>query len=310
MRRYFIAILVVFLSHTALAQTEDPVIYIDDVSHFYKVYDAADGNPTAKQLQNNYIDTGSSGLRIFAQKRGITGEEIAQTLSEHPEIYTNARHCADVLPRVRQRLKSALQELNRFYPDAKLSPVTIAIGKGKPVGIGNPATGIQIGLEALCATDFLNPDLEDRFVYVIAHEYIHVQQASSEAGGSTVLEQSLLEGTAEFMGELISGEVAYSHLKAVVAGREKEIETRFVADLDKTDLSDWLYNTSVVGNQKGDLGYWVGYRIAKAYYKNATDKQQAIADIIEMTDAKAFLDASGLTLSSFYSSSCPLSLVQ
>lgn len=293
MRRCFKAIILVLFAHTAMAQSEDPVIYIDDVSDFFKVYDTADGRPTADQLQSDYIDTGSPGLQVFAQKRGITGSKIAKTLSEDPEMYTAARHCADVLPRVRQRLKSALQELDRLYPNATLPPATIAIGKGKPVGIGSPATGIQIGLEALCATDFLNPNLEDRFVHVIAHEYIHVQQAPSEAGLPTVLEQSLSEGTAEFIGELISGEVAYSHLEAAVAGREKEIETKFVADMDKTDLSGWLYNTSAAGSQKGDFGYWVGYRVAKAFYKNAVDKRQAIIDMIEMTDAKAFLDASG-----------------
>lgn len=294
MLRCFISVILVFLAHTVFGQDKnpDPVIHIDDVSRFYKIYDAANGDPTAEQLQSDYIDTGSSGLRTFAEKRRITGERIAKTLSEDPEIYTDARDCADVLPEVRQRLKSALQELGRLYPDAKLSPVTIAIGRGKPVGTGSPSTGIQIGLEALCATDFLNPDLEDRFVHIIAHEYIHVQQVPLESEDPTVLELSLIEGAAEFMGELISGEVGYSHLKAVVAGREKEIETKFEADMDKTDLSDWLYNISVVGSEKGDLGYWVGYRIAKAYYKNATDKQQAIIDIIEMTDAKAFLDAS------------------
>jgi uncharacterized protein YjaZ len=65
-------------------------------------------------------------------------------------------------------------------------------------------------------------------------------------------------------------------------GREKEIETRFAADVDKTDVSDWLFN----GTQEkpGDLGYWVGYRIVKSYYQRASDKRQALRAILEMTD--------------------------
>jgi uncharacterized protein YjaZ len=74
-------------------------------------------------------------------------------------------------------------------------------------------------------------------------------------------------------------------------GREAEIETAFVADEDKTDLSKWLYNGTLT--KPGDLGYWVGYRIAKSYYQHATDKRHALRDILEMSDAKAFLARSG-----------------
>jgi hypothetical protein len=53
-----------------------------------------------------------------------------------------------VLPRVRQRVAVALRELG---PEARFPPVTIAVGPGKPVGMGSPVTALQIGLEALCA---------------------------------------------------------------------------------------------------------------------------------------------------------------
>src|SRR5580704_19687492 len=127
-----------------------------------------------------------------------------------------------LLPHVRQRLQAALLELGRLYPEAKFRPVTIAVGRGKPVAVGSPAFGVQVGLEALCATDWLNPNVEDRFVHVIAHEYVHVQQAPSLADDEhpTVLEASLIEGVAEFVGELISGEVAYSFFGASTKGHE------------------------------------------------------------------------------------------
>jgi hypothetical protein len=44
--------------------------------------------------------------------------------------------------------------------------------------------------------------------------------------------------------------VSYSHVRASTEGREKEIETAFVADQDKTDLSDWLYNGSTTARWK------------------------------------------------------------
>jgi len=60
-----------------------------------------------------------------------------------------------------------------------------------------------------------------------------------------------------------------------------------VADEDKADLSDWLYNGTL--ERPGDRGYWVGYRIVKSYYEHATDKRQAFREILQMSDPKAFL---------------------
>jgi len=268
-----------------------PVINIEDVERFYRVYDAAGGHPTAEQLQHDYLDLGSDGLHQFAKLRNITGARIAETLTMRPEIYSDAKRCMAVLPSARERLQVAFRKLSQLYPEAKFPPVTIAVGRGKPVGVAD-ASGVMIGLEALCGVSYFNSNVEDRFVHVTAHEYTHVQQALLAPAlyndqKPTVLEESLIEGAAEFTAELISGDVSNSALKAMTNGREKEIETAFAADQDKTDLSQWLYNGTL--EKSGDLGYWVGYRIVKSYYQHAMDKRQAFCEILEMTDPKAFL---------------------
>jgi hypothetical protein len=270
-----------------------PVIQIDDVDRFYKVYDAAGGHPTADQLQHDYIDPGSDGLHHLAKVRNVSGTTIAKTLAEHPEIYSDAKRCMVVLPHVRQRLEVALLKLGSLYPESRFAPVTIVVGRGKPVAIGGPTSGVQIGLEALCATNWLNPNVEERFVHVIAHEFAHIQQSPSLTNDEhpTVLELSLIEGAAEFTAELISGETAYSNFRASTAGHEKEIETAFVPDENKADLSNWFQNST--REKPGDLGYWVGYRIVKSYYQHADDKRRALREILEMTDPRAFLAKSG-----------------
>jgi hypothetical protein len=271
----------------------EPAIHIEDVERFFAVYDAASGHPTAEQIQRDYLDRGSDGLHHFAKIRNITGARIAETLAKQPQMYADAKRCMAALPRVRERLVTALHELGHQYPEARFPPVTIAVSRGKPVGVGSPVTGVQIGLEALCATQWLNPDVEDRFVYVIAHEYAHVQQVAAlvDKEHPTVLEGSLIEGAAEFIAELTAGQASNVQLGATAKGREKDVETAFLADADKTDLSDWLYNGTV--EKPGDLGYWVGYRIVKAYYQHASDKRQAVRDILEMSDPKNFLAKSG-----------------
>jgi hypothetical protein len=281
------------VTSTASGPASGPVVHIEDVDRFYKLYAAAGGHPTADQLQHDYIDPGSEGLHHLAKVRNVSGTSIAKTLAEHPELYSDAKRCMVVLPRVRQRLEVALLELGHLYPEARFPPVTIAVGRGKPVGVGSPASGVQIGLEALCATNWMNPNVEERFVHVIAHEYAHVQQAPALVDDEhpTVLEGSLIEGAAEFTAELISGEVSSYQFIAGPKGDEKEIETAFVSDEDKTDLSKWLYNGT--REKPGDLGYWVGYRIVKSYYRHASDKRRALREILQLSDPKAFLAKSG-----------------
>jgi hypothetical protein len=281
---------------TTAAAPAGPRIQTEDVYRFYKLYDATGGHPTADQLQHDYLDPGSDGLHNLAKARNVTGARIADNIAKHPEMYTGARRCMAPLPRVRQRVEVALRKLGRLYPQARFPPVTIVVGRGKPVAIGSAATGLQIGLEGLCAGKFDNLSVEERFVRVIAHEYIHVQQfpALDDDEHPTLLERSLIEGGAEFGAELIAGhpaEVGSPPFRAETLGHEKEIESAFVADEDSTDLSKWLDNSTF--DKPGDLGYWVGYRIVKSYYQHAPDKRRALRDIIELTDPKMFLAKSG-----------------
>ena len=270
----------------------EPVIETGDIDRFYALYDSTAGRPTAEQLQA-YLDEGSTGLTHLAKVRRVTGARMAEAMTARPEIYVEARACADHLPRVRARVAEGLARFISQYPEAQFPPATFVIGRGRPVAVGSPIDGIQVGLEALCATDFINPDIEDRFVGVLIHEYVHTQQAPelTEKEQFTVLEVSLAEGVAEFVTELMIGAPAYAYLAPQTQGREFEIETAFVADQDKTDLSAWVYNSTP--EKPGDLGYWVGYRIAKAYYRNAPDKGEALRQILGLTDVKAFVAASG-----------------
>jgi hypothetical protein len=94
-----------------------------------------------------------------------------------------------------------------------------------------------------------------------------------------------------FTAELTSGSVSSTDLEAITKGHKTAIETAFVTDEDKTDLSKRLYNGTLT--KPGDLGYWVGHRIVKSYYKHANDERRARRDILEMKDPKAFLAKSG-----------------
>jgi hypothetical protein len=301
MKRWLaLATVLLALASPALAapKAQGPEFVTEDVTRFYQVYDAAGGKPTAEQLDADYLGHGTQGLRLLARIRNVTGARIAANIEAHPETYAEARRCMAVLPSVGKRLAKAFDKLATLYPEARFPPTTIVVGRGRPVGV-TEGEGIVMGLEALCWAKFLNPDPENRFVYTIAHEYAHVQQAPAVEGldlgkpEATVLRVSLVEGTGEFVAELIAGGVGQGQHAAWAKGREREIAQAFVHDMDKTDVSGWLYNGPGDAAKPGDLGYWVGYRIVKAYYDKAKDKRAALKAIFLIRDPKAFLAESG-----------------
>lgn len=268
-------------------------IRTEDVDRFYDLYERTRGQPTAAELQQFYVEPGSEGLHHLMKMRRVDAERIARALVDQPGLYTHARTCLAALPRIRERLRQAFENLLRLYPQASRPPITILISRGRPVAIAGPGSGVQVALEALCsdlAARFLGADIHDRSVHLIAHEYIHVQQAP-EQPNPTVLERALVEGVAEFVGELISGGASNEAVHLAARGRELEIEEKFAAELHQRDLSAWFDNTTAT--DFGQLGYWVGYRIAKTYYLNAADRQAAIRDMIRMTDTADFLAKSG-----------------
>src|SRR3546814_9180692 len=122
-------------SATRSAATAGAIVHTEDVDLFYRIYDAADGHPTAEQLQHDYLDQGSDGLQVLARERNVTGQRIADMLAQNPSLYTGAKRFLAVLPPAPARLEPALHKLGRLYPDARFPPVPVAArpsgGEGK-----------------------------------------------------------------------------------------------------------------------------------------------------------------------------------
>jgi hypothetical protein len=287
----------------AAAEPSAPLaeVRIGDVDLFYRIYDAVNGMPSAEALQKGYVDAGSEGVRQFVPHRIISGEALATAVSRHHADYEGARKCLSALPAVKTRLAGAFHKLAAIDPNAVFPPVTILIGRDNSGGTTG-RSGVLIGLEVVCRSTWMQLEPTDRLLHIIAHEYGHVQQFAAGQFGEdsnedehpgNVLRQSLTEGGAELIAELISGEVSNVHLQRWTNGHEREIEDAFLAQMDSTDLSAWLYNGPGTPEKPGDLGYWVGYRILKSYYRRAHDKRAALATLLALKDPKAILAESG-----------------
>jgi hypothetical protein len=265
-------------------------ISTEDVSAFFRIYEAENGRPSADALQT-YIDQGSVGVRGFIPNRIVSAENLARTVAGEAQIYADARVCAGQLGNVAERVRAAFLALEALYPDATYPQTYILIGANNSGGTAS-AEALMIGLEVMCRTGGPDPSpLDVRLGHIIAHEMVHSLQRGFADG--TLLAQSLNEGAAEFIAELISGRISNIHLTQWTRGREAEIEQRFAREMYGRDISGWLYNGVGAPEAPGDLGYWVGYRIVRAYYERAPDKRRAVQEILKASDARAFLIASG-----------------
>ena len=73
---------------------------------------------------------------------------------------------------------------------------------------------------------------------------------------------------------------------------EAELWKQFRAEMGGEDASRWLYGSSRRDGRLADLGYFMGFRIAQAYYDRAEDKQQAVRDLLTSGDFEGILQAS------------------
>lgn len=289
-------VVLIVVAVTASANSPQAVeVRTSDVTGFYRLYDAANGKPSASTLQEDYIDKGSDGVRQFVPYRIISGEALAKEIGKEELIYRQARSCMEVLPAVKGKLRGSFRRLAALDPQATFPPVTILIGRNNSGGTTGKS-GVLIGLEVVCRSSWLQPNLTERLYHLIAHEYGHVEQSpdlDADSDNTTVLKASLIEGVAELVAQLTSGQASNVHLQRWTAGHATEIDQRFLDDANKKDVSAWLYNGVGTPEKPGDLGYWVGYRIAKAYYDKAANKRVALRTLLDLKDPAAILTDSG-----------------
>jgi len=288
-----LALAMLVLTSSAAGAAGDPFaarVRFDDVDRFYQIYDATNGKPNAEQLRRDYIEAGSPGVRDFVPNRIKSPEEFARTIAHDPKPYERARQCRPLLPQLERRARSAYLAFQAVLPKAKLPDTTILIGRNNSGGTAKPA-GVLIGLEVMCDPKPGATPLVVRLEHLVAHELVHTQQASF--GYDTLLSAALNEGVAEFVGELISGAPLNVEMFAWADARAGKIERAFATEMTGKDKSQWLYNGPGTPEWPMDLGYWVGYRIAKSFYDRAPDKREAVRTMLKSTDANTFLAASG-----------------
>ncbi len=314
-RTIALTVFIIIVSTMAVAQTtpqlnHDPAtvkFVTSDIGNFWRAYDlAAKESDKPKRVaifQTEYLDKGSAGLKDFLRLRIKWAENLVSAIDRMPKYYASIRPQTLQVNRMEKRMRAAFVKFKSIYPAAVFPDVYFLIGVTSSGGTTGPS-GLLIGTEMYGKTpktpmEELSPWLRvvlsnvDYVPAIVAHESCHYNQHYNTAEDQRhLLGKALQEGSCDMIGELISGRTINEHLKVYGKTHDAEIWRDFEASMYKPDFSDWFYNAATAKDRPADLGYYVGYLITRAYYQNAKDKRQAIHDILNIQDTRAFYEAS------------------
>ncbi len=287
------------LLSTAHAQTTKQTIITTDIDNFWAAFDqvqtTTDSLKQLDILQKQYVDKGTPGLKAFMEAKGYTTAAWLDCIRSYPKYWASIREKTYQVKALSKEFDPYLKKFKQLYPALKPANIYFCIGAMRS---GGTTQGDKVLIGAELATGDPEVDLSDmptntkkwlttyfatlpfkNIVLLNMHEYVHTQEKRS---GNHLLGQSIFEGTADFVAELITGQVPAMPYMSYGKTNESELKQKFKEQMFLSNFSDWLYNGTANSFGVGDLGYYMGYAICKTYYHQAKDKKAAIKTLIEL----------------------------
>jgi len=301
--------------------TKNKVVFTDDIDHFWEAFDSIqttdEYNKQLDYINRLYIDKATVGLQSFMKSRRYKDSLYVYLINELPKFWASLRPNTLKIKEQVPELEKSIEKFRMLYPeltDAKMYFTIGGLNSGGTADKDMILIGSEIGAAdanvdtsefvddawLLWLKDLFKKQSLDHLVYLNTHEYVHTQQNSDSR---RVLNKSLKEGAADFIAELVverelnSTYITYgrTHFEEVLADFKEEMFTE--------NIQNWMFN----GGRHpkcGDLGYFMGYAICKAYYEKAEDKKAAIKTIMELDFSDdefmvEFLNQSGIYKETF-----------
>lgn len=288
------------------ATTTNPArvqVVTSDVAHFWQAFDAAGKVPPAQRAavyRKDYFDRASQGLRDFDAFRHVTAQSLAFHVERHRAYYSALRPYIQQVVNQKPAILAAFHRLAVLYPGIKL-PLHIYFVVGAQHGAGmNSPHGIILAAE-MFATPPGIPYAYNKVspIYVpfsAVHETIHLNQTYETSNKSTLLQEVINEGTADFIASLVVQEPDVRQMTdpwKYGCRHEKALFAQFEKQENQTRTAPWMFVPRPANGWPPDMGYWLGYRIAQTYYDRAADKRAALTNLLAVTDFHHLLAESG-----------------
>lgn len=285
-----------------------------DARRFAAVFQSTGGKPSAAQLQAGYLNGAGAGVVAFTPDRIQNATNLAAHVARESERYAYAiATCLPLVDGLRDEMRAVYLAYAGLLPWHKVPDVHVVFGALNSGGTATPEVQV-LGLEVMCGPGTTPDAFREAMRRIFAHETVHSFQPASPSlavyRADPLLYMALAEGTPDFIAMLVTGMQPNAARSAWAAQREPELWLEFSADRKRAIAgleSEWNLNADGraatmrwIGNYKSapagwpdELGYWVGMRIAEAYFARANDKAAALEALITLADPAAILEASG-----------------
>ncbi len=278
MKTIFTAVLclvVLFVySNTSAAQ-------VIDTSAVTKLLELKKSNPslTLTALEEHLLTSDAGGLTML-QARFKTSENLQRFYASLSNKEWGMLQQCEVLLSALETEFHRLREQLTDITDVPLKDVKLygVVGAGNTAATASP-NSIVLGLEMICVSDN-KANLRQILKNYMTHELVHVVQYRLTTRTNfrfNLLEISLLEGTADFVSDMLLGDEYLLDDTRNLYG-DKNVEAlieSFQSTMMSHDYRPWLYTP--VETMPMDMGYWVGATLAKAYIKNGGSLRELLA---------------------------------
>lgn len=262
-------------------------IITSDITNFYAAFDLAikDSIHAKAIFQKEYFDKASTGLKDFNKSKIPDIDYFTRIVLSYKAFYESIREDVTNIDDLKKQIYSNYATFKKLYPDAKFPDVYFVMGCFTSNGTSSK-NGLLIGTELVSKTLSMNTTAwpqeikaivtnREHIPITVSNELIHFNQQKMRKE-ETLLAYAIKEGSAEFIGELISGATDGNY--EAFKGREKAIWADFKDDMHKDIYNSW-HKENEPRRPKNAL-YWVGYLICKSYYNSAPDKKKALYNIL------------------------------
>ena len=276
-----------------------------DVSNFWRAYDllqsTSSRSDSVAAFQSAYLEPATPGLKVFTERRLKQADALLFGLGLLPRYYAGVRGQTMRIPEQEPGIRAALRDLQKLIPEARFPDIYFVIAGF--ISQGTILDGKMILAAEMVSADSLTPLQElppflrdvnlstSVLPCILVHEIVHYQQHYPK--DPSLLAQVLVEGVADFVtqqaiGCIPTAAATYTWGEA----HEAQLWREFQTELDSADHSKWLYNGNIK-DRPSQLGYWMGYQIAEAFYEQADNKAVALRELLQIKDYRDILERSG-----------------
>lgn len=284
-----------------------------DITNFWNAFDALKLAKTKSDsveiIQREYIDVSTKSFKKFVEKRNFTAHEYISIIQAYSKFWASIRPLTLDIKNRLSEIEEVFAKYEAVLPNFNRPKICFAIGC---LRTGGTTSGdlVLIGSEIAAANNHV--DKSEMYgwlwnvvgntgdiVSMIAHEIIHTQQYDNRlisGRDNILLEQTMKEGVADFFTlEFLSRNI---NAKVFEYGKENECSLiyEFLNDLENhpNDYKRWIYQGNSEIGRPADLGYYIGYKIAKLYYDSSNNKYKAIKDLLNVKNYQKIFKESKL----------------